>query len=274
MSISNAPPTPFQARLAALRGCAHRVAAATTAPYSGVPAGASLLLSDGRWIGAARFESGVFPLTIPALQAAFVAAVGAGRRDVVAAASSTPLRAGEWEWLGAGLGLLSPGTLAGVDVVVFADDLPEVRDRLAITLDASPPASDAEGVALARGVASRAHAPFSDFPVGCVLLYETEDGSAHLVPGVNVEHPDWTRGLCAERSAIAAARSLGAGRVRRAYLSCLKDSEGTPCGACRQILVEVMPDATLSMDRGGDAPERCTPRSLLPDFFGGEQLRR
>ena len=274
MSTSYTSVSTIDTRLAELRSCAHQLSGASHAPYSKKPVGAALLLSDGSWVGGARLESGVFPLTIPALQAAYVTAIGAGRLDIVAGAVSRPLLPGEWEWVGVGLRSASPGRLVGADCFLLSDDVPEVGQRLSVVLDATPPAGDAEGIALARDVASRAHAPYSDFPVGCVVLYETSDGHAHLVPGVNVEHPDWTRGLCAERAAVAAARSLGPGRIRRAYLTCLKDPDGTPCGACRQLLAEVLPDAPLAMDRGNDGVERCTPRSLLPDFFGGDQLSR
>lgn len=258
--------------LSALRRHAIVAAGASVAPFSRAPAGAAILLADGQWVSGSRFESATYPLTVPPLQAAYVAACAAGRRDIVAAAFSEPPVPGTWEWLGAAIEQAPLATTP--DTAVFARPLPEVGPRLATVLDASLPSDDTEGVSLAREVASGAFAPFSSFPVGCVLLYETADGRALLVPGVNVEHPDWTRGLCAERSAVAAAISLGPGTIRRAYLSCLQDAAGTPCGACRQILAEAMPDVPLVIDRGSAEPERVTPRDLLPGFFSGARLHR
>ena len=122
---------------------------------------------------------------------------------------------------------------------------------------------------LARRAAAHAYVPESDFPVGCVLL--AEDG--RLVPGCNVEHGDWTRGLCAERTALATAAAYGVGPVRRIFLSCPTDPGGTPCGACRQLLAEHVPGVPIVMDRGEAPPARTTPEHLLPDFFSGDRLR-
>jgi cytidine deaminase len=271
--MSSSPlPAAAKDAVRALRRHAAEVAAVSHVPFSGQPEGAALLLSDGRWVAGARVESATFPLTIPALQAAYVAAVGAGHHDIVAVALSRTALPGEFGWIAQAVGV--EPHLLGDDALAFAELLPMPAERLDVRLDASTPADDAEGVGLARGIASHAFIPFSDYPVGCVLLYELDAGGAALVPGVNVEHPDWTRGLCAERSALATARSLGPGTVRRGYLSCLRDPDGTPCGACRQLLVELLPDGTLALDRGSEPPERVTPRQLLPGSFSGERLRR
>ena len=94
---------------------------------------------------------------------------------------------------------------------------PHLRSPLHPLLDVSVPASDAEGLALARQLARRAYVPASGFHVGALLV--TEAGV--LVPGCNVEHPaDWTRGLCAERVALATAQAYGAGRPARLYVTC------------------------------------------------------
>src|SRR5690606_2936393 len=105
--------------------------------------------------------------------------------------------------------------LAAPDALVAEDvALPVPGEVLSPFLDAPLPSDDAEGVALAEAVARRAYVPESGFPVGCVA--EAADG--RLVPGCNVEHADWTRGLCAERVALATARSYGVTALRRLYL--------------------------------------------------------
>ena len=65
---------------------------------------------------------------------------------------------------------------------------------------------------------------------------------------------------------------LGDGTIKTAYLSCPKDETGTPCGACRQVLVEFMPDTLLNMDRGDGAVEQIAPAQLLPFYFSGKTL--
>lgn len=122
----------------------------------------------------------------------------------------------------------------------------------------------------ARRLARRAYTPASNFPVGALL--ETTDG--RFVPGVNVEHEDWARSLCAERNALGTALSYGLSDFDALYLSCPLDPKGTPCGACRQWLVELAPTVTLWMDRDDEPPEPRSPRALLPESFRGQAIPR
>lgn len=251
-----------------LRARARAAARHARAPYSGREIGAALLLSDGRWVPGVRVESAAYPLTIPALLGAYVAAVAGGRRDVRAVALTDPLQAGELAWLGDALGA-EPAAEA-LDAAIFGEEtLPPIGEMWRPFLDAPTPVSDPEGLALARRAAAHAYVPESDFPVGCVMM--TESGA--LVPGCNVEHAEWTRGLCAERTALATAAAYGAGPIHRIYLSCPTDPGGTPCGACRQLLAEYAPGVTIVMDRGAEPPAATTPERLLPDAFSGDRLR-
>ena len=249
-----------------LRTRSRETAAHARTPYSGHPVGAALLLSDGRWVPGVRVESASYPLTIPALLGGWVAAVAMGRHDIRAAASSQPFRPGEAAWLTDALGLVV--SVDEPDAIAFgADPLPEIGARL--EPDASVPATDDAGVQQARAVAEHAHVPESGFRVGCVLVTE----SGRVFPGCNVEHADWTRGLCAERTALALAAAYGADRIARVFLSCPTDPRGTPCGACRQLLAEYAAEAPIVMDRGDAASEITTAAALLPKFFTGEHLR-
>jgi cytidine deaminase len=119
----------------------------------------------------------------------------------------------------------------------------------------------------ARTAAILAYAPYSHFRVGAVVVVETADGE-RVVSGVNVENASYGLGICAERAALAAACSLAGathmedGQALRfsgppiLYLavSCLDaTTDGTPeermpCGACRQWLAELAPDATYYVD--------------------------
>ncbi|MDX1547511.1 MAG: cytidine deaminase [Rhodothermales bacterium] len=250
-----------------LRRHAHDAAARAHTPYSGRPAAAVLLLSDGAWVPGVRVESASFSLVIPALVNALSTAVAAGRRDVVAAVldhAATPDEA-------AFLATVPDGAFerAAEDAFVrrAGVSLPPASERLDPFLDAPLPASSEDGIALARAVAERALVPESSFPVGCVLA-----AGGRLVPGVNVEHPDWSRVLCAERNALGTAVSYGLPEAEALYLTCLKDPAGTPCGACRQLLVELASAAVLWMDRGDNAPASAAPSALLPGAFDGRAL--
>jgi homotetrameric cytidine deaminase len=135
--------------------------------------------------------------------------------------------------------------------------------------DVAPPGSDEAGLRLAQRAAERALVPESNFRVGCALV--TDDG--RVLFGCNVEFGEWTRGLCAERTALAAATAYGVGDIERLYLSCPADPQGTPCGACRQLLAERSADLPIVMDRGDAPAEGTTPAELLPNFFTGAPLR-
>ena len=138
-------------------------------------------------------------------------------------------------------------------------------------------------IAAARNAAQRAYAPYSKFRVGAVVVVESADGM-RLVSGANVENASYGLALCAERAALAAAcalddasrpedenaRRLTPPRIAYVAVSCwdaLPNSppdERMPCGACRQWLAELAPDATYFVD-GVDGALRL--EDLLPHPF-------
>ena len=260
---------PTAAPLSTLRARAQALTDRAHVPFSDRPTAAVLLLADGAWIPGVRVESASFSLTIPALLNAYTTAVAAGRAaDVRAFVLSRPFRREEALYVEA----LPHGPVAAhaADAWVGPDGpdaLPPPTDALVPFLDV-PVADETDGIRACRQVAARAHVPASGFPVGALL--ETDAG--RLVPGVNVEHPDWARILCAERAALGTARSYGAAPGARLYLSCLEDPAGTPCGACRQLLAELAPRSDLWMDRHDDPPERASISRLLPGSFRGRAL--
>ena len=101
----------------------------------------------------------------------------------------------------------------------------------------------------AREVAIRAYAPYSKFRVGAAV----EDANATVYLGCNVENASYGLTVCAERNAIFAAIAAGAPRpFIRIAVSCIDAPGGTPCGACRQVILEhFMPDAPVIVDGFG-----------------------
>jgi cytidine deaminase len=101
----------------------------------------------------------------------------------------------------------------------------------------------------ARTTALRAHCPYSHFRVGTALL-----AGNRLFVGVNIEISSYGLTLCAERSAISAAISAGAGPITHIAIACIdapKDAplhDRMPCGACRQWLSDLAPSALISID--------------------------
>lgn len=272
--------------LSSLRTQARAAASQAHVPFSGKGAAAVLLLSDGTWVPGVRVESASFSLAIAPALNAYTTAVAAGRRDVVAAGFSQPPTDTERTLL-KGLGV-GPFHAESEDAFVAQGaSVPVPRARLDPHLQENLPGDPASGVALARTVAERALVPASRFPVGCVL-----EAGGVLVPGVNVEphadaaSVDWTHVLCAERNALGTACTYGLlgtaaaspdGEARNQtpktlYLSCPKDAGCSPCGACRQLLVELLPHGVLWMDRTPEPPERARPPGLLPGSFQGTAL--
>lgn len=134
----------------------------------------------------------------------------------------------------------------------------------------SPSVTAAVSIAGAREIAGRAVVPESDFPVGCMI-----DAAPEVIGGVNVEHPDWTLTICAERNALSTMVTMGATGADEVYLSCTRDTNASPCGACRQWLSELVPEATIWIDRGeGAPPEAFSVRELLPGSFTGDAILR
>src|SRR5260221_10968901 len=91
-----------------------------------------------------------------------------------------------------------------------------------------------ELLGLAREVALRAHCPYSHFRVGTAVA-----AGGEIYTGVNIEISSYGLTLCAERSALAAAISAGAGPITpiaAAYSDDLPQpslTDDTPFRACR-----------------------------------------
>lgn len=262
---------PLPSLLDALRDHAQGLTDRAQVPFSQRPTAAVLLLSDGTWVPGVRVESASYSLTLPALLNAYTTAMAAGRADdVVAFVLSRPFRReeavyveelphGPFEAQAADVWLRGP---AGAD-----GGLPAATDVLDPFVSASLDTEE-QGLRQVRRLTDRAYVPSSNFPVAALL----EIGDDRFVPGVNVEHPDWARILCAERNALGTVQSYALPVPEHLFLTCDKDPDGTPCGACRQLLAELAPDTTLWMDRHSEPPERSTISALLPGSFRGQAL--
>jgi cytidine deaminase len=118
----------------------------------------------------------------------------------------------------------------------------------------------------ARSVARRAHCPYSHFRVGAALI-----AGGKLYTGVNIEISSYGLTLCAERAAMAAAISAGSGPITAVAVACIDArpeaalGERTPCGACRQWLADLAPNAVIYID--GSTLDFSV-ADLLPYAFG------
>ena len=118
---------------------------------------------------------------------------------------------------------------------------------------ASTSMSDDSLLLQARAAAERAYAPYSRFRVGAAVV---AGGQTFL--GCNVENASYGLTVCAERVAMFAAVAAGHRLIERLAVSCpdaapdLGPDGRMPCGACRQVMVELLaPDAQVLVDGVG-----------------------
>ena len=135
--------------------------------------------------------------------------------------------------------------------------------------DAIRAAPDPELLRLAREVAGRAYAPYSNFPVGAAV--RTDDGRRFA--GANVENAAYPQGQCAEASALGAMVAGGGGRVAEVVVAAPSAAECAPCGGCRQRLREFMgPDDPIHLADLERVRRTTSLAELLPLSFGPESL--
>lgn len=111
-----------------------------------------------------------------------------------------------------------------------------------------------------------AYAPYSGFCVGAALLFK----GGETVTGCNVENASLGLSICAERNAMTTAIARG---LREPEAIAIAGPDGvfcSPCGACRQFLVEFNPDMAVLV-KSPKEPKLFTLRELLPADFSLEE---
>lgn len=100
---------------------------------------------------------------------------------------------------------------------------------------------DAELMRLAHEATKSAYAPYSKFHVGAAVRL----ANGAIVTGNNIENAAYPSGLCAERVAMFAAMAQYPGVAFEALAVTAHSATKliaepvAPCGACRQVMVEV-----------------------------------
>jgi cytidine deaminase len=123
-----------------------------------------------------------------------------------------------------------------------------------------------ELIARAAAARERAYAPYSHFQVGAALMSK----SGRVYSGCNVENAAFGGSICAERTAIVKAVSEGEREFEA--MAVVTENGVSPCGPCRQVMMEFAPDmAVIIADTRGNR-KTTTVRNLLPDAFTPDQL--
>jgi cytidine deaminase len=122
---------------------------------------------------------------------------------------------------------------------------------------------------LANEARRRAYAPYSNYQVGAALRTR----SGRIFTGCNVENAAYPTSMCAERVAIYKAVSEGEKEFE--VIAVVTPNGGTPCGGCRQVLVEFGLDTVvLIADGEGRLVQETTVSGLLPGAFTPKDLQR
>jgi cytidine deaminase len=116
----------------------------------------------------------------------------------------------------------------------------------------------------AKKVMKNAHAPYSKFRVGAAILLS----NGKIFSGCNVENASYGMTNCAERTAIFSAVAQLGPKIEIRAVSVVNDQgvPCSPCGACRQVIYEFGPDATI-LFQGANGPTQAHITDLLPEGF-------
>lgn len=121
-------------------------------------------------------------------------------------------------------------------------------------------------IAAARAARANAYAPYSSYRVGAAVA--TAKGAIYT--GCNVENASYGACICAERGAISTMIAAGDGTPIACAVVTGGKAPGSPCGICRQVLIEFakdMPVVLVAETESGDVRRDTTLAELLPDAF-------
>lgn len=136
--------------------------------------------------------------------------------------------------------------------------------------------SDKELLEEAKKARKKAYTPYSKFKVGAALLTK----SGKIYHGCNIENASYTPTNCAERTAFFKAVSEGEFDFEKiAVVGALEKNEPdvlcSPCGVCRQVMMEFCNPETFKiiLSDGKDKIISTSLKELLPYGFGPSNLK-
>ena len=112
----------------------------------------------------------------------------------------------------------------------------------------------------AKAASEKAYSPYS----------RALDDKGDIYTGCNVENASYSLTQCAERNALAAAINAGVkpGKARALLIYATGFEVLTPCGACRQVMKELLADDAVIISCQSETNfHNWTMAELLPDPF-------
>lgn len=128
----------------------------------------------------------------------------------------------------------------------------------------------------AKELQKNAYVPYSQFRVAAIVGLKNNQ----QVLGVNVENASFPASICAERIALGQVFALGNKKTDIEFLFLITDSKvvGSPCGICRQFMLETMPlDAKVYISNFNTSNTNdikiVVVKELLPFAFMADSLK-
>lgn len=222
-------------------------------PYSGKPRACIIESKTGKNYAGVRIENISSPITIPAIQAACCICLSDGEVP-----STVILKNENLEQLNF--------WADEFDLQIEKTDTPPVSDIKNLLQTQN---SDFSSLRLLKELLNKAVTPNSNFPVASLLFVENG-----FFEGVNIEVSEFTKGLCAERVAIAKAFAAGFTNFTHIEVHTKKGEVSSPCGACRQVILEHLPFHTVRMHHADGTLSEHLTVDLLPFSFKSSDLKK
>jgi cytidine deaminase len=124
-------------------------------------------------------------------------------------------------------------------------------------------------VTAAKKAKQKAYAPYSNFRVGAAI--RTKHGRVYT--GCNIENSSYGLTICAERTAIFKAISEGERDFTAIAVASDDRDFCPPCGACRQVLMDLAPRIDFVMINKKGQEKVVTLGELFPYPFGPDHLQ-
>jgi cytidine deaminase len=121
-------------------------------------------------------------------------------------------------------------------------------------------------ISLAAEARKTAHAPYSNLAVGAALLAK----SGRVYTGCNVENASYGLSVCAER--VAVFKAISEGERKFEAIAVVTENGITPCGACRQVLIEFGDDIQVIVADTVGHRRAFALTDLLPEGFTPDDL--
>lgn len=220
-------------------------------PYSGDPRVCVVESSSDELHPGVRIENVSYPLTITAIQAALFNCISSGQTPQSIYIDNAPdAQLAFWE--------------KEYDLEVRdKSDLPSLPWH-------DPQLEIADQTESLKQLATSAVPLHSDFPVSALLTLD--DGTC--LGGVNIECSDWSMGLCAERVVLSKAFSYGYQSFDNLHIYAPKGEFSSPCGACRQVIVEHMQHHKIHLLHSNGSSSYHFSSHLMPFSFMSTSLQR